>query len=245
MMTAIRKGAKDFIFIVLLVGVAAGCGAYILANQRLRFPWEATPYTLKASFSTAQSVTPGQGQTVRVAGVRVGDIAKVSLKDGRGIVTMDVDPEYASLIHTDASALLRPKTGLKDMFVELNPGTAKAPKAKDGFDIPISNTLPDINPDEFYSALDDDTRDYLKLLVDGAGRGLDGRGADLRDLLRRFEPTHRDLARFTTAVNERRENLRRLIHNLNVLNGALAGKNTDLSQLVDTSAHVFRAFARE
>src|SRR3954449_4870075 len=245
MMTAIRKGAKDFIFIVLLVGAAAGCGAYILSNQRLRFPWEATPYTLKASFSTAQSVTPGQGQNVRVAGVRVGDIAKVSLKDGRGIVTMDVDPQYASLIHTDASALLRPKTGLKDMFVELNPGTAKAPKAKDGFDIPIANTLPDINPDEFYSALDDDTRDYLKLLVDGAGRGLQGRGADLRNVLRRFEPTHRDLARFTSAVNERRENLRRLIHNLNVLNGALSTHSSDISQLVSNSSTVFRAFARE
>src|SRR3954453_1979766 len=169
MMTAIRKGAKDFIFIVLLVGAAAGCGAYILANQRLRFPWEATPYTLKASFSTAQSVTPGQGQTVRVAGVRVGDIAKVTLKDGRGIVSMDVDPQYADVIHTDATALLRPKTGLKDMFVEVSPGDPKGPRANDGLPTPISNTLPGINPDEFYSALDRDTRDYLRLLVDGAG----------------------------------------------------------------------------
>ena len=30
-----------------------------------------------------------------------------------------VDPEYKRLIHTNATALLRPKTGLKDMFVEL------------------------------------------------------------------------------------------------------------------------------
>jgi phospholipid/cholesterol/gamma-HCH transport system substrate-binding protein len=245
MMTAIRKGAKDFIFIVLLVGAAAGCGAYILANQRLRFPWEATPYTLRASFSTAQSVTPGQGQTVRVAGVRVGDIAKVTLKDGRGIVTMDVDPQYADVIHTDASALLRPKTGLKDMFVDLEPGTKRAPRAKNGFTIPISNTLPDINPDEIFGALDADTRDYLRLLVDGAGRGLSGQGGNLRQLLRRFEPTHRDLAAFTTKVAERRTNLRRLIHNLNVLNTELSGKDTELSQLVSTSSHVFRAFAVE
>src|SRR3954454_5747479 len=245
MMTAIRKGAKDFIFIVLLVGAAAGCGAYILSNQRLRFPWEATPYTLKASFSTAQSVTPGQGQTVRVAGGRVGDIAKVTLKDGRGIVTMDVDPQYADVIHTDASALLRPKTGLKDMFVDLEPGTKRAPRAKNGFTIPISNTLPDINPDEIFGALDADTRDYLRLLVDGGGRGLDKQGNNLRELLRRFEPTHRDLATFTTKVSERRRNLRRLIHNLNVLNTELAGKDTELSQLVSTSSQVFRAFASE
>src|SRR5439155_13134592 len=245
MMRAIRKHAGDFFLIVGLVAAAAGCGAYILAHQRLRFPWESKPLTLKASFATAQAVTPGQGQTVRVSGVRIGDIARVDLKDGRGIVTMDVDPEYAGMIHTDASALLRPKTGLKDMFLELQPGTSRAPVVKDGFTIPIANTLPDINPDEFYGALDRDTRDYLKLLVDGAGQGLKGRGGDLRDLLRRFEPTHRDLARFATAVNERRENLRRLIHNLNVLNGELAGKSTDLTELVDTSSHVFRAFARE
>jgi phospholipid/cholesterol/gamma-HCH transport system substrate-binding protein len=245
MIRVIRKSGKDFIFLLLLVAAAAGCGAYILANQRLRFPWEATPYTLKASFTTAQSVTPGQGQTVRIAGVRIGDIAKVDLKDGRGIVTMDVEPEFADVIHTDASALLRPKTGLKDMFVDLEPGSKSAPRAKSGFTVPISNTLPDVNPDEVYGALDADTRDYLKLLVDGAGRGLDGQGNNLREVLRRFEPTHKDLAAFTSKVAERRTNLRRLIHNLNVLNGAIAGKNSELSQLVSNSSRVFRAFAVE
>jgi phospholipid/cholesterol/gamma-HCH transport system substrate-binding protein len=243
--TAIKKSLKDFTLIVVLAGIAAGVGAYILANQRLRFPWEETPFKLKAAFSTAQSVTPGQGQTVRISGVRIGDIAKVDLKDGRGIVTMDVDPEYAELIHTDATALLRPKTGLKDMFVDLKPGSRSAPRAKDGFTVPIANTLPDINPDEIYGALDADTRDYLRLLVDGAGEGLKERGGDLNEVFRRFEPTHRDLARFTTKVAERRENLRTLIHNLNLLNKELAGKSEELAQLVDSSAAVFRSFAAE
>ena len=131
------------------------------------------------------------------------------------------------------------------MFVDLEPGSKSAPRAKNGFTIPISNTLPDINPDEIFGALDADTRDYLRLLVDGAGRGLDKQGGNLRELLRRFEPTHRDLAAFTTKVSERRRNLRRLIHNLNVLNTELAGKDTELSQLVSSSSQVFHAFAVE
>ena len=58
------------------------------------------------------------------------------------------------------------------MFVEVDPGDGK-PLPEDGR-IQISNTLPDIDPDEFLSALDTDTRDYLKLLISGAGKGLDG-----------------------------------------------------------------------
>jgi phospholipid/cholesterol/gamma-HCH transport system substrate-binding protein len=226
--------------------VALAVAGYTLAHQRLRFPIiQSAPYKLKAEFSTAQAVTPGQGQTVRVSGVRIGDITKVDLSEGRAIVTMDVDPQYKDLVHTDASALLRPKTGLKDMFIELNPGSKSAPVAKQGWTIPVKNTLPDINPDEIYSLLDADTRDYLRLLISGAGQGLHNRGGDLQEVFRRFEPTNRDIARVTQAVAVRRQNLKRLINSLNRLNHELASRGTDLSQLVSASATVFRAFASE
>jgi phospholipid/cholesterol/gamma-HCH transport system substrate-binding protein len=246
MRDAIRKRAGDFTAIIVLMVIALGVGAYILSQERLRFPFlQSAPFKLKAELATAQAVVAGQGQTVRVAGVRIGDIGGVSLKNGRAIVTMDLDPEYKGLIHTDATALLRPKTGLKDMFLEINPGSNSAPAAKANWTMPIRNTLPDINPDEIFSALDVDTRDYLKLLVNGAGRGLQGRGNDLQDVFRRFEPTHRDLARVSQAVATRRTNLRRLINSLNLLNGELASRHTDVSQLIGTSATVFRAFASE
>ena len=246
MMTAIRKRAGDFAAVIVLFVIAVGVGGYILANQRVRFPFiEEKPFELKAAFSTAQAVTPGQGQTVRMAGVRIGDISKVKLDNGRAIVTMDLDPEYDDLVHTDASALLRPKTGLKDMFIELDPGSTSAPLAKEGWTLPVQNTLPDINPDEVFSALDTDTRDYLKLLVNGAGKGLDKRGTDLQEIFARFEPTYRDIAKVTTAVEKRRANLRRLINSLQRLNTELASRDDDLAQLVSASATVFRAFASE
>jgi ABC-type transport system involved in resistance to organic solvents, periplasmic component len=244
--TAIRKHLTDFAAIIALMVIGIGASGYILHNQRLRFPIvEQEPFHLKAEFSTAQAVTPGQGQTVRVSGVRIGDIAKTELKDGVAIVTLDIDPKYSELVHTDATALLRPKTGLKDMFVALNPGSNTAQVAKGGWTIPVQNTLPDINPDEVYQFLDADSRDYLKLLVNGAGEGLAGRGLDLQDVFRRFEPTHRDLAKVTTAVAVRHSNLKRLITKLNLLNTELAGKSNQLADLVQTSSAVFRAFASE
>jgi phospholipid/cholesterol/gamma-HCH transport system substrate-binding protein len=246
MKTAIRKHLRDFVAIIGLAVIALGVAGYVLAHQRMRFPIiQQSPFKLKAEFSTAQAVTPGQGQTVRVSGVRIGDISKVDLAEGRAVVTMDVDPEFKDLVHTDATALLRPKTGLKDMFIELNPGSKSAPLAKQGWAIPVRNTLPDINPDEVYSLLDADTRDYLRLLISGAGQGLKGRGADLREVFRRFEPTHKDLALVNKYVALRHTNLRRLIHQLNVLNGALATKGDDLAELVQTSSAVFRALASE
>ena len=245
-MTAIKKNLGNFAAIIGLVVLAAGVSLYIVQQQRLRIPFlEPKPYKLKAEFSTAQAVVAGQGQTVRVSGVRIGDIGGVELKDGHAVIAMDIDPKYKDLVHTNATALLRPKTGLKDMFIDLQPGGGDAPVAKRGFTIPIRATQPDVNPDEILSVLDTDTREYLQLLVNGAGRGLEGRGGDLRDLFARFEPTHRDLARVNGAVATRRKQLRHLVTSLNVLSKELASRDDDLAKLVDSSSAVFGAFAQE
>jgi phospholipid/cholesterol/gamma-HCH transport system substrate-binding protein len=244
--TAIRKHFVDFVLVVGLAAIAVVVSLFILDNQRMRFPLiEQKPFELKAEFATAQAVVAGQGQTIRVAGVRIGDIGGVELKDGRAIVSMQIDPEYEGMVRRNATALLRPKTGLKDMFIDLEPGTDGAPAAEEGWTIPIKATSPDVNPDEILSELDTDTRDYLKLLISDAGRGLDGNAGELRDLFRRFEPTHRDLARVNGAIATRRQNLRHLISSLNELNGELARKDDDLAGLVDSSAAVLRAFASE
>jgi phospholipid/cholesterol/gamma-HCH transport system substrate-binding protein len=130
------------------------------------------------------------------------------------------------------------------MFIEVNPGSAKAPIAPQNFTIPVSNTNPDVNPDEILSALDADTRAYLQLLVNGAGAGLKAPGgSELGKLLQRFLPTHRSLAELNSVVAERGAALRSLIHSLRVLNAALAVKRVQLVQLIDSSSKVFQAWA--
>ena len=48
--------------------------------------------------STAQAVTPGQGQTVNIAGVEVGEIASVKLRDGKAIIGMRIQPEVLAAL---------------------------------------------------------------------------------------------------------------------------------------------------
>jgi phospholipid/cholesterol/gamma-HCH transport system substrate-binding protein len=247
MKRAIKNHAVDVAAILALVVLSVVVAGYILHHERLRFPLiQSAPFTLNADFSTAQAVMPGQGQSVRVSGVQIGEIGNVQLKNGIAVVQMNIDQQYRHLIHQDATALLRPRTGLKDMFIEVDPGSQSAPTAQPGFTIPVSNTLPDVNLDEILSSLDADTRTYLALLVNGAGQGLEGNGGDeLAQVLERFEPTFRDLARVNRAVAKRGRNLRRLVNSLQRLNTALAAKQSQIVSLVDASSKVFGATASE
>jgi phospholipid/cholesterol/gamma-HCH transport system substrate-binding protein len=246
MRRAIKNHALDFSAIVVLVILAIVVSGFILSHERLSLPFVSqSTFPLNADFSSAKAVTAGQGQTVDVSGVIIGSIGGVKLNpDGTADVQMNIDTKYRHLIHTDASALLRPKTGLDDMYVELNPGTHNAPLAKPGFTLPVSATNPVVDPDEVLSALDADTRQYLELLVNGAGQGLKGTGgSELAKVLERFLPTHQDLARLNQVVAERGDALKSLIHSLQVLNTSLATKRTQIAQLVASSAKVFHAFA--
>ena len=247
MKRAIRDHLTDMVAIVVLLVLSIAVAGYILKNERFQFPLiESSPFNLNAEFSTAQAVTPGQGQSVRVSGVQIGLIGNVTLKNGIADVQLQIQDKYKHLIHTDATALLRPKTGLKDMFIEVDPGSKSAPVAKAGWTMPVSNTLPDIDVDEILSSLDADSRSYLALLVNGAGAGLAGKGGDeLAQVLERFEPTHRDLARLNKAVAVRGTDLRQLVNSLQRLNTALSTKQGQIVQLVDSSAVVFRAFASQ
>jgi phospholipid/cholesterol/gamma-HCH transport system substrate-binding protein len=246
-MIAIRKHLGDFIALLVLIVIALFAAGYIILHQDARgtIPLlESQPFKINAEFSDAQAVIPGQGQSVRVAGVEVGKIGDVEPKNGVAVVRMDILQKYKKKlnIRSDATALLRPRTGLKDMFIELDPGSSGR-VLKSGDTISVTNTSPDIDPDEILSALDSDTRSYLQLLISGLGKGFNGNGNSLNAVFKRLGPTQQDLNRLTSAIAERRTNLMRLIHNYGDLTNTLADKDGELTRLVQSSNAVFRAFA--
>jgi phospholipid/cholesterol/gamma-HCH transport system substrate-binding protein len=243
--TAIRKHLRDFVAITLLLVVSLAAAYVIVQNQRLRIPiLEEKPFELKAEFQTAQAVVPGQGQTIRVAGVKIGDVEDVSLEDGEAIVTFGLDRDYLP-IYKDATILLRPQTGLKDMFFEMDPGTKAAGVIDEGGTVPLENTAPDVNLDQLLNGLDSDTQAYLRLLLVGAGKGLEGEGKNLGKVLGSLGPLTRDLDRVNSKVAERKDNLRRLITNFNTLTLEVGKSQQTITELVKSSSTALGAIAEQ
>lgn len=243
--TVIRKHARDFIALALLLVVGVGVAYVIVQEQRLRIPvLEERPFELKAEMETAQAVVAGQGQSLRVAGVKVGDVDDVELVDGKAVVTFGVDRDYLP-VYEDATILLRPQSGLKDMFFQMDPGTDESDEIEEGGTIALANTAPDVNLDEILDALDADTQAYLRLLLVGGGKGLDGRGDDLGKVLASLGPINRDFRRLNTEVAKRKEALSRLITNFNRLTAEVGRADRDLTELVESSAGALGAIAEQ
>jgi phospholipid/cholesterol/gamma-HCH transport system substrate-binding protein len=241
-----RAALYNGLWVIAMITIALAVGTFITTHQRIHIPsWVPAigqhRFVLNAELSGAPGVMPGQGQMVTVSGVPVGEIGKVSLKNGKAVLRLDIKERYAH-VHRDATILLRPKTGLKDMVAELDPGT-KGPDLKSGATIGTGSTKPDVNFDEFLAELDVDTRDSLVLLIGGAGTALGkGNGDDLANTLRRFAPLSRHAAQATELVAQRRMKLKRLMHNLSLLASELGDRDKELGTFVNASNEVFRRF---
>jgi phospholipid/cholesterol/gamma-HCH transport system substrate-binding protein len=253
MSRALREHLRDVLAVIALLAAALFATTVILINQRTTLPsWVpligTDRFALKADFSTAQAVTPGQGQSVDIAGIKVGEVTGVNLENGHAVVSMEVDNKYAPLIHEDSSLLLRPKTGLNDMVVEVDPGSQSSPRVKEGSTVPLASTQPNVQPDEFLASLDADTQQFLKLLLSGGAEALDpaqGRGVRLSNALRRLDPLARDISRISGALAQRRQNIASSIHNFQLLSTELGNKDQDLANFVDSSDAALASFARE
>lgn len=248
MIRGARRYLRELLAIFGFVAIAAVVGAYIVDKQRLRWPWEDF-ITIEASFATAQAVTPGQGQTVTVAGVRVGEVSGVRVEDGRAVVEMELDNDELGPVYRNATMLLRPKTGLNDMTIQLDPGTPdpalpERGRLADGDRLPAGATLPNVHPDQVLAALDSDTRRYLSIVANTGGQALDDQGELLRRVLKASQPTLERGARVTQAVAARRKELRRLVSNLRRLSRATASKDRQLASLVEASSRVLGAIGR-
>jgi phospholipid/cholesterol/gamma-HCH transport system substrate-binding protein len=245
----IERYRTAFISIVVMIVIAAAVGGYILAHENLKLPgWVPvlgrSYYTLKADIQTAQAVTPGQGQAVTIAGAKIGEVASVDLHNGVATITMKVTPKYARIYH-NATLILRPKTQLQDITVEVSPGTPSAGKLPSGSTLPLSQTAPNVNFDEFLSSLDAETRSYLQELLAGAGQGFGNNGKAFSATLKRFNPLAREVKEISSELASRHANTARAIHNFRLLTEALGGKDKQLAELVDASNAVFGTFAKE
>ena len=245
----VRGRRKDTIAIVVLTlaGIVMMLG--IFTQQKASLPaW--LPLVgeefehITAEFSTAQAVTAGQGQAVDVAGIQIGKVSSVDLENGHAVVGMDIEPKYMKLIHPDAGFLLRPKTNLNDMIVEIEPGEEEG-HVDDGAHFTLAQTEPNTNLDAFLATLDADTRQYVQLLVAGGAQGIGGRGKQASNALRRFQPFVHYTAKLNKAVAKRHVALSRVIHDFGLLTTELARRDAAVKRFVTSSKDALGNFANQ
>jgi phospholipid/cholesterol/gamma-HCH transport system substrate-binding protein len=244
-----RGRSKDTIAIIVLTIAAVAMTLFIFTQQKASLPsW--APFVgeefvhITGEFETAQAVAPGQGQAVVIAGIQVGKITSVALEDGHAVVGMDIEPKYIDLFHSDATLMMRPKTNLNDMTVEVSPGTAPG-HLEEGDNIPLAQTKSNTNLDAFLATLDADTRQYIQLLLAGGAEGVGGRGGQLGGAFRRFEPFVHYLAEINGAVAARRVALSRVIHDFNLLTTELGRRDGEIERFVTGSQAALGNFANE
>jgi phospholipid/cholesterol/gamma-HCH transport system substrate-binding protein len=251
---AIKTHRRDFAAIAALALAAVGVAAYILAHQPA-FNLFKSYYTVQARFQNAAAVTAGQGQTVDIAGVQVGEVGGVKVVDGRAIVTMNIYKKYAP-IYKNATVLLRPRTPLKDMYLALDPGSKGAGEVPNGGMLGTDSTQPTVDTDQILASLDADTRNYLLLLLDGgaqlfrdAGNGGPAPSAaavsDLRGTFKRFAPLNRDTQTLTSLLSQRAVNIRHAINGLQQVTRALGGVDGQLTSLINSSDTNFQAISSQ
>jgi virulence factor Mce-like protein len=223
------------------------------------------PFELRAVFESSNSLRPGS--PVRIAGVNVGKVEGVEAQPGTNaaVVVMSIDKDGLP-IHTDATAKIRPRIFLEgNFFVDLKPGTPEAPDLGDGDTIKVTQTATPVQLDEVLTALQSDTRDDLKVLLDGLSTALNSRpsaaqNADLpassrgQTAAQSFNDAYDDIPaaeRSTSQVFEAllgaqpEQDVARLIQGTAKTTGALIRNENALQGLISNFNTTMAAFASE
>jgi virulence factor Mce-like protein len=222
-------------FIVILATVAITYYAFTHS-----IPFE-THFTLNALVNN--SVNVRSGSPVRIAGIDVGAVTGVAPGPGQTTkITFTLNDDGLP-VHRDATLRIRDRLFLEGgYYLELNPGTPSAPIAKDGFEIPESQTS---TPVQFYKVLstfDSPTRDNLQNLLNTMnqafsappGQPLSQSGAaGFKRAVSQLTPTLKDVAWVSRALRGTQPgDVRTLLTSTANVTSTLAGVSPQLVDLI-------------
>jgi virulence factor Mce-like protein len=240
-----QKQAPTVGRLLVMVGFALSCFGLLLFLW-LSFggpiPFKPNGYRFSTSFREGSQLA--QEADVRISGVSVGKVKKVTVRtDGASNVTIEIQPRYAP-IPRDARAILRQKTLLGETYVELTPGERSSGMLRDGGRLPASQVAPSVQLDQIFRAFDPRTRAAFQDWMQTLAVSVAGRGRDLSDALGNLAPFARDANTIALILDAQQPEVKRLVANTGDVFGALTERDTQLRSLIVNSNQVFRTTAQ-
>jgi phospholipid/cholesterol/gamma-HCH transport system substrate-binding protein len=207
-----RKGLRRLALAAAFAVVAVS----VIIIQRASSP---ASYILRIPTQDASGITTGSDVTI--AGVDAGTVRGVALTpSGQAMITAAIDPAFAP-VHTDATAELRPKSLLGEMYVNIDPGTS-GPVLPSGATLPGLQVNRSTDLQQVLNLFNQPTRAKLQTLIDSLGGGLAGRAQDLNEAIPAGEQDLSDLAAITSTLNARDQDLQAVVAALNEVTTELA-----------------------
>lgn len=113
---------------------------------------------------------------VRMAGVNVGKIEKISTEGRNTRVTLELDPSVAPL-HQGVTVIVRDKTMIEETYLAVVDGKGQTIQA--GTRLPDGTGKPSVQLNDVLTSLDQPTRDKLSHVLQSSGAATEGRRADV------------------------------------------------------------------
>jgi phospholipid/cholesterol/gamma-HCH transport system substrate-binding protein len=197
---------------------------------------------LKAEFRDA--VQLAQQSDVRISGVSVGKVVSVSLDRHTGLTkaVLQIDSKYAPR-PADTRAILRQKSLLGETYIELTPGSSRAPTLPDGGTLPPGQIAPTVQLDQILSTFDPVTRKAFSTWVQQGGIALTNRGQQFNEAIATLYPFATNVDSVLNVLNRDSAATRALLSDGGQVFSALARSPAQLQGFIRNSNAVFASTA--
>ncbi|MGW0392102.1 MCE family protein [Streptomyces sp. NPDC003042] len=231
----VRRLVRRLAFATVLVMAAALAVVQLSESPKVR---------VTAYFPRTVGIYPGSD--VRVLGIPIGEVKKITPQGERVRVELEYDAQYK--VPEDAKAAIINSSVVSDRYLQLLPVHRGGPALKSGAVIPEERTAVPVELDRVFDSLRM-TADALgpqgankdgslsRLLAVGADN-LQGQGAQLHQ-------TVEDLSQAVTTLSDGRQDLFGTVRNLQVFTAALAADDADVRSFNDSLAKVAEQLAGE
>ena len=175
------KQAPSLGRILTMVAFALSCFG-ILLFLWLSFggsvPLRPEGYRVNVAFPEATQLA--KEAEVRISGVRVGKVRKVTPNENTGYTdtVVEIDSRFAP-IPKDTRAILRQKTLLGETYVELSPGMGAGDMVADGGSLPQGQVSDTVELDEILRTFDPQTRRQFSIWLDQQGQAVRGNAEEI------------------------------------------------------------------
>lgn len=186
------------------------------------------------------------GSDVRVLGVRIGEVGKITPEGDR--VRVEFTYDAGRKVPADAKAAIINSSVVSDRYVQLLPVYRKGPVLRDGAVIPEKRTAVPVELDRVFDSLHTTAEALgpkgankdgsLSRLLGVSADNLDGQGAHLNQ-------TVQDLSQAVTTLSDGRKDLFGTVRNLQVFTAALAADDKSVRSFDSSLAKVAEQLSGE